>query len=155
LPAVEQQLDSGDCDAAYAIAADAAEIGVRFGEPDLIAIARHLQGRALIQQGYVERGLALLDEAMLAATAGELSPLVTGLIYCSVIDGCHQVYAVGRAREWTAALARWRGAQPELVSFNGKCLVHRAEIMQFHGAWSDAIVEARRGCERKFETNTG
>ena len=148
LPTVEQQLDAGDCEAAYAMAADAAEIGGHFGEPDLIAIARHLQGRALIQQGHVERGLALPDEAMLAVTAGELSPLVTGLIYCSVIDGCHQVYAMGRAREWTAALARWCEGQPELVTFNGTCLVHRAEIMQFHGAWSDAIVEARRGCER-------
>ena len=148
LPTVEQELDSGDCDAAYAIAGEAAEIGGRFGEPDLIAIARHLQGRALVQQGHVERGLALLDEAMLAVTAGELSPLVTGLIYCSVIDGCHQVYAMGRAREWTAALARWCETQPELVSFTGKCLVHRAEIMQFQGDWSNAIVEARRGCAR-------
>lgn len=148
LPAVEQELNAGNCAAAYAIAADAAKIGDRFGEPDLIAIARHLQGRALIQQGHVEEGLALLDEAMLTVTAGDLSPLVTGLIYCSVIDGCHQVYAVGRAREWTLALAQWCAAQPEMVSFSGKCLVHRAEIMQFHGAWSDAIAEARRGCER-------
>lgn len=148
LPAVEQELNAGNCAAAYAIAADAAKIGDRFGEPDLIAIARHLQGRALIQQGHVEEGLALLDEAMLTVTAGDLSPLVTGLIYCSVIDGCHQVYAVGRAREWTLALAEWCAAQPEMVSFSGKCLVHRAEIMQFHGAWSDAIAEARRGCER-------
>lgn len=148
LPAVEQELNAGNCAAAYAIAADAAKIGDRFGEPDLIAIARHLQGRALIQQGHVEEGLALLDEAMLTVTAGDLSPLVTGLIYCSVIDGCHQVYAVGRAREWTLALAQWCAAQPEMVSFSGKCLVHRAEIMQFQGAWSDAIAEARRGCER-------
>jgi len=145
---VEQRLNAGDCKAAYAIAADAAKIGDRFGERDLVAIARHLQGRALIQQGRVEEGLALLDETMLAVTAGDLSPLVTGLIYCSVIDGCHQVYAVGRAREWTAALARWCEAQPEMVSFNGKCLAHRAEIMQFYGAWTDAIAEARRGCER-------
>lgn len=148
LPAVEQELNAGNCAAAYAIAADAAKIGDRFGEPDLIAIARHLQGRALIQQGHVEEGLALLDEVMLTVTTGDLSPLVTGLIYCSVIDGCHQVYAVGRAREWTLALAQWCAAQPEMVSFSGKCLVHRAEIMQFYGAWSDAIAEARRGCER-------
>src|SRR4029077_3511648 len=60
--------------------------GIRHGgegsdEPDLIACARHLQGRALMQQGQVERGLALLDEAMVAVIAGELSPLMTGLIY--------------------------------------------------------------------------
>ncbi len=35
-----------------------------------------------------------------------------------------------------------------MVSFTGKCLVHRAEIMQLHCAWPDAIIEARRGDER-------
>ncbi len=148
LPVVQQHIDAGEWEAAYAAAGNAAEIGDRFGEADLIACARHLQGLVLMQQGQVEQGLRLLDEAMLAVTAGELSPLVTGLIYCSVIDGCQQVYAVDRAREWTTALARWCEAQPEMVSFTGKCLVHRAEIMQLHGAWPEALVEARRGCER-------
>jgi DNA-binding CsgD family transcriptional regulator len=145
---VEQHLGVGDCAAAYATAASAAEIGDRFGEADLIACARHLQGRSLVQQGEIADGLALLDEAMVAVTAGELSPLMTGLIYCSVIEGCRQVYALGRAREWTAALAAWCEAQPEMVAFTGACLTHRAEIMQLHGAWQDAIEEAERACAR-------
>ena len=148
LPAVQQQLDAGDCDAAYATAAEAAGIGERFGEADLTACARHLQGLVLMQQGQVEPGLALLDEAMIAATTGELSPLVTGLIYCSVIEGCQQVYALDRAREWTAALAQWCEAQPDMVAFSGVCRVHRAEIMQLRGAWPEAIEEARRASER-------
>ena len=72
---------------------------------------------------------------MVAVTAGELSPLITGLIYCSVIDGCQQVYALDRAHEWTSALAHWCDEQPEMISFTGRCLVHRAEIMQLQGAW--------------------
>jgi ATP/maltotriose-dependent transcriptional regulator MalT len=148
LPVAEEQLDAGKFEDAYATAADACEIGNRFGDRDLVAIARHVQGRAFIHQGRVADGLALLDEAMLAVTSGHLSPLVTGLVYCSVIDGCQQVFAVSRAREWTAALARWCDEQPEMVSFTGKCLVHRAEILQLHGAWAEALAEARRGCER-------
>ena len=148
LAAVEQHLAAGDCEAAYAAAAAAVEIGERCGEADLIACARHDQGRIRLQQGQVERGLALLDEVMVAATAGELSSIVTGLMYCSVIQACQEVYAFGRAREWTVALAQWCEEQPEMVAFTGVCRVHRAEIMQLRGAWQDAIEEARRARER-------
>ena len=58
-----------------------AAIGKRFEETDLVACALHLQGRALIRKGDVEAGLVLLGEAMVAVTAGEFSPLMTGLIY--------------------------------------------------------------------------
>ena len=97
LPVVEQQLDAGDYEPAYATAATAAEIGERCGDADLIACARHQQGRIRLQQGQVKRGLALLDEVMLAVTGAELSSLVTGLMYCSVIRACQEVYAFGRA----------------------------------------------------------
>jgi DNA-binding CsgD family transcriptional regulator len=144
LPIVEQQLAAGDLEAAFATAADAAAIGERCGDADLIACTRMEQGRMRIQQGQIEKGLALLDEVMVAVTAGELSPLVTGLMYCSVIQACQEVYAFGRAREWTAALAEWCEEQPEMVAFTGVCRVHRAEIMQLRGAWQEAIEEAQR-----------
>lgn len=153
LPVAEQHLTAGDYETAYTTAAGAAEIGDRFRDPDLIACARHVQGRALMLQMQVQKGLALLDEAMVAVTAGELSPIMTGLIYCSVIDACQQMYASDRAREWTSALLHWCDEQPEMVAFTGVCRVHRAEIMQLHGAWREAIEEARRACERCQGTN--
>jgi DNA-binding NarL/FixJ family response regulator len=148
LTVVDQHLDAGNREAAYAAAARAAAIGDRCGEADLSVTARHLQGHLLIEQGQVGRGLALLDEAMLAVAAGGLSPLVTGLTYCSVIDGCQRVYAFARAREWTSALAKWCDERPQMVAFTGVCMAHRAEVMQMHGAWDDAIKEAQRACER-------
>jgi len=153
LPAAEQHLGERDESAAFTVAANAAEIGERFGDADLTACARHLQGRALVQQGHVQQGIRLLDEAMVAVTGGELSPIITGLIYCSVIDACEQVFAMGRAREWTLALARWCEQQPEMVAFTSTCLVHRAEVMQFHGTWADAMTEACRACERISESD--
>jgi DNA-binding CsgD family transcriptional regulator len=125
--------------------AAAAETGQRFGDADLLTIAVHEQGNIRLRRGEVASGLSLLDEAMVAVTAGELSPIVTGLIYCSVIIGCQQVYELRRAQEWTAALTRWCGEQQDIVAFTGRCLVHRAEIMQVHGEWDEALEEARRG----------
>lgn len=146
LPVAEQHLSKGDSKAAYATAVRAADTGDRFEDIELIACARHLQGRSLIEQGRVQDGLVLLDEAMLAVIAGDLSPIVTGLIYCSVIEACQQVCALSRAHEWTSALARWCDQQAG-ITFTGTCLVYRAEIMRFHGAWPDAMEEASRACE--------
>jgi len=148
LPEAEQRLRAGDALRAYAIAADAAAAGERFGDVDLVAIARHLQGRARLHEGAVQEGLGLLDEVMLAATAGELSPIPTGLLYCSVIDCCRTVHALDRAREWTAALARWCDDQPEMVSFTGACRVHRAEVLLLCGDWPAATAEALRARAR-------
>lgn len=148
LPAAEQQLSEGHLQAGLAAARQAAAIGERFADGDLTAAARHVQGRALIQQGDVLAGLKCLDEAMLPVVGGELSPIMTGLLYCSVIDSCRTVYAFARAREWTSAFSRACAQQPEMVAFTGTCHVDRAEILQFQGAWPDAFVEARRACER-------
>jgi DNA-binding CsgD family transcriptional regulator len=138
----------GDWPGAHAIASQAAEIGERFGEIDLVTLARNIQGRALIAQGTVVEGMAVLDEAMVGVTADEVSPMVAGAVYCSVIEACQQVFDVRRAQEWTAALTRWCDSQPELVPFTGDCLLHRAEIMQLRGAWSDAVDAAERAAER-------
>jgi DNA-binding CsgD family transcriptional regulator len=151
LPTVIQRAAAGDVEAAYAAAAEAAAIAERFGEPDLFALAVHEQGFALVRQGRAEAGLGLLDEAMLAATAGELSPIAAGLVYCSVIAGCQEVFELRRAREWTDALTAWCAGQPDMVAHTGQCLVHRAEIMQLHGAWQDALLEAERARERFAE----
>jgi DNA-binding NarL/FixJ family response regulator len=148
LPVVEQRIDTGDFEAAFAAAAEAAGIGERCSDADLIACARHQQGRIRLQQGQVEVGLALLDETMVAVTAGELSPLVTGLMYCSVIQACQEVYALERSSEWTAALTRWCEGQRDMVAFTATCQVHRAEILQLQGIWSAALEEARHACVR-------
>jgi DNA-binding CsgD family transcriptional regulator len=148
IPGVLSHVASGEAGAAYDTAGVAAEIGERFGDLDLVALVVQEQGHALIRQGRVEEGLRLLDETMVAVTAGELSPIVTGLVYCNTIAFCQSVFEVRRAREWTAALTEWCGQQPDMVAHTGLCQVHRAEIMQLNGAWPDALEEARRARER-------
>jgi DNA-binding CsgD family transcriptional regulator len=148
IPVLLQAVAARDWEAASAAAAEATRIAERFGDPDLLAMAGHEQGHALVRQGRVEDGLRLVDEAMVAATAGELSPIATGLVYCSVIAYCQDLYELRRAREWTEALTHWCEQQPDMVAHTGVCLVHRAEILGVQGAWGAALEEARRARER-------
>ncbi len=144
LPLAEEQLVRGEAEKARETAARAAKIGEGFADLDLATCARHVEGRALIETGKVEEGLELLDEAMLSVVEGALSPMIAGLVYCSVIESCQRIYALERARSWTSELGKWCAAQPQLVAFTASCLVSRAEIMQVGGAWREALEEARR-----------
>jgi len=152
MPQVFRHEAQGEFEAGAAVAARAAAIAERFADPDGFALATHAQGNLLARAGRVQEGLALMDEAMVAVIAGELSPIATGVVYCGVILACREVYEARRAREWTAALTRWCREQPDVVAFTGRCLLHRAEIMQLNGAWHDALEEARSAATRFVET---
>lgn len=147
LPIGFRSFHAGDSVAAHAAFLQAAGFGERFGDKDLVALALQGQGRALIRQGEIVRGVALLDEAMVAVTAGEVSPLNAGGVYCSVLDACGEIFDLKRAHEWTAALDRWCAAQPDLVPYRGHCLVRRSELLQLHGAWQSALEEAHRASQ--------
>jgi len=144
IPVILEQSSRGDFDAARATAAEAAEIGERFGDRDLTAIGLMEQGHALVRLGRTGDGLRLVDETMVAVSTGDLSPIVAGIVYCNTIAFCRDVYETRRAREWTAALTDWCEQQPEMVAHNGLCLVHRAEIMTVGGAWPSALEELHR-----------
>jgi len=119
-------------------------IAERFDDADLKTMSQLGRGQSLIALVEIERGVALLDEAMTAVVSGEISPIVSGIVYCAVIESCQSMFDLRRAQEWTGALERWWASQPDLVPFRGNCLVYRAELMRFHGAWGEATVEARR-----------
>lgn len=148
LPLVVRAIAEGDHADAVSVAARAAEIGTRAGDAEVLSLALHFQGRALLRQGRVRDGLALLDESMVPVVAGELAPFVAGNIYCSMIDACQEISDLRRAHEWTVALTTWCHNQPDMVTFSGQCLIHRAEIAQLHGRWPEAVEEATRAGER-------
>jgi len=138
----------GDVATAHTGFREAVGIGERFRDPELTTLARIGEGRCLIYLGEIVRGVALLDEAMVAVGASEVSAIATGDAYCTVIEGCHELFDIRRTHEWTAAFSHWCEGQPELVLYRGECLVHRAEVLQLGGAWSDALEEVERALAR-------
>jgi DNA-binding CsgD family transcriptional regulator len=141
-----QKVGEGDVTAAHALFREAAEIGMRFHDPDLTALARHGEGRTLLRMDRSVEGLARLDEVMVAVTCGEVAPMMAGVLYCSVISACYELFDLRRAREWTSALAGWCATHPDMVPFRGHCLTRRSELLQMHGDWQEAVDEARRAC---------
>lgn len=143
--------ERGDLKAELSHARRTIELGRRFTDPDLVALGQYIEGRLLVRQGQVYDGMATLDEAMLAATQGELGPMATGQVYCNVIAACQELGDLRRAGEWTEALRGWCGTQPASV-FPGLCRVHRAEVMRLRGAWTEAEQEARQASEDLLDT---
>jgi class 3 adenylate cyclase len=145
-------LDKGELDAAGNEFGQARELGARFGDRDLAAMALVFEGTVLVSMGQVTEGLALLDEATAAAISGELRPLATGTVYCVTIHSCQELGDCGRASEWTEVANRWCD-RLDLSGFPGACRLHRAEIMRLRGDWPKAEEQAIEACEELQEYN--
>ena len=136
-----QHLFRGDFARAEEIAARVVQTGRRFQDADLVAQGLNCQGRIMIYSGRVREGLALLDEAMVGISAGEVSPIIAGSVYCSMIEACQELSDFSRAASLTIALTRWCDAQPSLIPFTGQCSLHRGQIMRLRGAYDEALAE--------------
>ncbi|KIS26730.1 LuxR family transcriptional regulator [Arthrobacter sp. SPG23] len=143
IPTALGMLFGGDPEGGRRVFMDALAIGEKFQDRDLISLSMLGTGQACVALGDISTGVGLFDEVMVAVTAGELSPVPSGIIYCAVIGTCHLAFDLRRALEWTVALDRWCGGRPDMVLFSGQCQSHRADLYRLHGAWDEAISAAK------------
>lgn len=150
LPFALVALFRGDVDDAEAGFGSALRIARGAGAEtgDVGALACLGTGQARIMGGRYAEGVLLLDEAMVAVTAGEVTPIASGIIYCAVIDFCRLAWDVRRATEWTAALDRWCRSQSTMLAYSGQCEANRADLMRLHGRWDDALACAEEAVRR-------
>ena len=127
------------------------EIGERFNNLDVLAVCRIGTGQCLRMAGDVDSAMRLFDEIMISITGDDVSPILTGILFCAVLLECRAVLDVRRAYEWSEVLNDWCDKQENPVPFRGQCLVHRSELMQLHGRWQDALDEAARAIDQLTE----
>jgi ATP/maltotriose-dependent transcriptional regulator MalT len=144
-------LGGGEHETAQAIATEMVGIARRHHDDDLLAFGLLALGQAAMGLGETRQAMKRFDEVMVAVTTDDVSPIVAGIVYCAVIEGCMDVCDLRRAAEWTDALDSWCASQPDLVPFRGQCLVHRSQLLQAHGAWAEAMTEAERARDRLSE----
>jgi DNA-binding CsgD family transcriptional regulator len=152
---IDAALGVGDLDAAIEGARAVAVVGTRHGDETLVAYALAGEGIALIKQGRVRDGLAVLDEAMLPVVAERVRPTYAGNIYCQLMSVCHELTDLRRAQQWTDATARWCEGFSSAVMFLGVCRVHRAQLLQVRGEWARAEEEIALVCDELAAMNVG
>ncbi|MEV0062752.1 response regulator transcription factor [Nocardia sp. NPDC050718] len=151
---LHRHLAAGEFGELGACADRVTDYGRRFEVPELIAMGLSVQGRVALYAGRVREGLALLDEAMAAVAAGEVSTLFAGEIYCSLVEACQEISDFARMEQWTLALTTWCADQPGLVLFTGQCAVHRGQLMRVHGAYDAALEEYESALGRYLAAGT-
>ena len=125
----------------------ALELARRIGDSDLEAAALSHVGLARVSQGQVEEGMAVLDEAITVAVAGEAEdPLAIGEACCITLVACEQLADVRRARDFGRTVSdftRRRNYLP-LASW---CRAIYAQFLMASGRWADAEREFRAALE--------
>lgn len=120
-------------DAVTAVAA-----GKQSRDADLEATALALRGLAELALGEVEAGMTTLDEAMVAATSGEVEdPVVFGDVCCLVTRAAEEAGDVARLERWNEVVMTFmqRTGHPPLLEFCGTCC---AEVLLAGGELDEA-----------------
>lgn len=147
----ETALYRGEVESAEQRARRAVELGEQHGDPDVLAMGLQVAGRVLLVRGVPGEGWGSLDEAMTLVVAGQVSDLLSGSVYCSVLHACRDLGELGRALEWTGAMRTWYEALPFHTPYHGLCRVYRGEILGLHGRWTEAESELRRAADELSE----
>ncbi|ANN70444.1 hypothetical protein BAU08_03045 [Bordetella bronchialis] len=137
-------LYQGNLAEAVRCASEARDIGRALGNPDIESMGLLMWGIGLQATGDTAAGMALQDEAAAMVMAGNVSPLMGGIVYCGFIASCCNGGDWLRAAQWGESFSGWC-ARSNIDTFAGACLIHRAEVFAMSGKLAlaeDAIVRA-------------
>lgn len=136
----------GDMEEARRQAGLAIELGERHEVQPAIVIGSVAFARIKILDGCVEEGIALLNDVGALLMSGVVDPLTTGMMYCELICAAQGLAMYEMASEWTEVMEHWRHGAA-FGGINGRCRVHRAEMLRISGPCDAAEEEALQACD--------
>lgn len=129
------------------LAHEAVSLGRRFGDRDIEILGTSLAGLALVHGARIREGMALLDQAMAAATGGEVKSLwAVADVFCNTLTACERAGDFERADQWCQVVTefvRKHGCQP-MFPF---CSVTYGMILTATGRWSEAERELQQAVD--------
>jgi DNA-binding CsgD family transcriptional regulator len=131
----------GDAALARERCAEAQALARELGDHDLEMTAVALDGLARVGQGEISAGMAQLDEATAAATAGEMrDPMAIGFSCCYLIFACERVRDFDRAGQWCERVAEMAGGW-NIRTLQSVCRAHYGSVLMLRGEWLQAETE--------------
>lgn len=129
---------------------EAAAIAHRFRDTDAEVLALAYRGLGLCTGGELSKGMQQLDEAMAAATGGEVTDLqVVGEIYCAMLTACERTVDFDRADQW-CRVANGYVDRHRQTPMSGSCRACYGSVLTATGRWKEAehqLLEALRNFE--------
>jgi LuxR family transcriptional regulator, maltose regulon positive regulatory protein len=134
----------GHTETAGTLAAQATELGRRFGVADLEMLGLALQGATLVGCARVDEGMRCLDEATATALGAEAEvPIASAWTFCIMVGACTAVLDFTRAAEWSDRVSEFaeRHGSRYMLAF---CRAEYGAVDLWRGRWSaaEAMLEA-------------
>jgi LuxR family transcriptional regulator, maltose regulon positive regulatory protein len=132
---------------ARGLGAVAARLGRRHEQGDLEMLGLATEGLALVNEGRIEDGMGLLDEATAIAMAAEWAySAALPWTCCYLIYACEQIHDHERAAEWCRQATEIAERQG-LHYMWGLCRAHHASVLVLQGEWSEAEQELQEATD--------
>jgi RNA polymerase sigma factor (sigma-70 family) len=128
----------GDTETAAALAAQATELGRRFGVADLEMLGLALRGATLVGCAQTDEGMRCLDEATATALAADAEvPIASAWTFCIMVGACTAVLDFTRAAEWCDRVSEFaeRHGSRYMLAF---CRAEYGAVDLWRGRWGDA-----------------
>jgi DNA-binding NarL/FixJ family response regulator len=146
--AIEEAKRAPDAQGVERHARAALDVAHRLADPDVECMALAQLGRALVRQGRVDEGVALLDEAMTVALGGETTdPLACGDACCTTLVVCDGLSDLQRAAEWCEAVVAFTERR-HFTPVQSWCRTVYAGVLLRAGDWrraEEVLAESLRG----------